>query len=275
MEKDQAKAYEEEKKITEKISKINNRIVVFSGKGGVGKTTMSVNLGYGFQTEGYSTGLLDADITGPNVSKMLGIKDDLIVLNETIIPHERHGLKSISIANIIQPGQPVIWRGPMRSKIINQFLGDVEWGELDYLISDLPPGTGDEIITIAQMMKPNYAVIVTTPQDVSIVDAERAINMAIKMEIPNIGIIENMAGFICPKCGEVVELFGYGGGEKLAKKTGVEFLGSVPFEVETRELSDKGTPILIKNPKSNVSNKVRDIVFKIMKSLKEKVGKEN
>ncbi|MFO7525289.1 MAG: P-loop NTPase, partial [Ignavibacteriaceae bacterium] len=174
-ESDLNKKHEEvEKRITETVSKIKNRIAVFSGKGGVGKTTVSVNLAYAFQSEGFSTGILDADITGPNVPKMLNVNSQLIFLNEKIIPFEKYGAKMISMAGVIEHGQPLIWRGPMRSKVINQFLADVDWGELDYLIADLPPGTGDEILTIAQQMKPEYAVIVTTPQEVSIIDAERA-----------------------------------------------------------------------------------------------------
>ena len=183
---------EEENRISETVSKIQHRIAVFSGKGGVGKTTVSVNLAYGLQSEGFSIGILDADITGPNVPKMLNVNEDLIYLNEKIIPFERYGVKMISMASLIKGGQPVIWRGPLRSKMINQFLADVDWGELDYLIADLPPGTGDEILTIAQNMKPDYAVIVTTPQEVSVIDAERAINMAKKLEIPFIGVIEKI-----------------------------------------------------------------------------------
>ena len=206
---------EKEKRIEGNISKINHRIAVFSGKGGVGKTTVSVNLAFCFQMEGFSTGILDADITGPNVAKVLGINDELIILNKSIIPFQKDNIKMISIAGLIKPGQPVIWRGPMRSKVINQFLADVDWGELDYLIADLPPGTGDEILTIAQKMKPDYAIIVTTPQEVSVIDAERAITMAKKLEIPFIGVIENMSGFICPFCKNKIDLFASGGGKKL------------------------------------------------------------
>ncbi len=250
---------EEQKRITETVSKIKHRIAVFSGKGGVGKTTVSVNLTYAFQMEGFSTGILDADITGPNVPKMLNVNSELIYLNERIIPFESYGAKMISMASLIEHGQPIIWRGPMRSKVINQFLADVDWGELDFLIADLPPGTGDEILTIAQEMKPDYAVIVTTPQEVSVIDAERAINMARKLNIPSIGIVENMSGFICPHCSAVANIFGSGGGEKLAADYEVQFLGSIPIDIDARILSDKGKPIIIEKPDCEVSKVFKTI----------------
>ena len=263
---DQKKSYEEEeKRIQETVSKIKHRIAVFSGKGGVGKTTVSVNLAYALQSEGFTTGILDADITGPNVAKMLGVESDLIVLDSKIIPFENHGAKMISIASLIKGGQPVIWRGPLRSKMINQFLADVEWGELDYLIADLPPGTGDEILTIAQQMKPDCAVIVTTPQQVSVIDAERAINMAKKLEIPFIGVVENMSGFVCPNCGTVLNIFGEGGGKKLADEYHLPFLGSIPIDIDARILGDSGKPIVLEKPDCEVTN-----VFKTIASLFEK-----
>ena len=255
---DKQKSYEDEqKRISETVSKIKHRIAVFSGKGGVGKTTVSVNLAYAFQLEGYSTGILDADITGPNVAKMLNVQDEMIYLDEKMIPFEKYGAKMISMASLLPHGQPLIWRGPMRSKVINQFLADVDWGELDYLIADLPPGTGDEILTIAQEMKPDYALVVTTPQEVSVIDAERAINMAKKLEIPFIGVVENMAGFVCPHCGAVAEIFGAGGGEKIAAEYDVQFLGSIPIDIDARILSDKGKPIVLEKQNSEVS-----LVFK-------------
>ncbi len=263
-EKKQNSISEEEKQIQETIKKIKHRIAVFSGKGGVGKTTISVNLAYILQSNKYSTGILDADITGPNVPKMLGINEEIIVLNEKIIPFEKNGVKVISMASIIQKGQPVLWRGPMRSKAINQFLKDVEWNELDYLIADLPPGTGDEILTIAQEMKPDYAVIVTTPQEVSVIDAERAINMAKHLNIPLIGVVENMSGFICPYCSAVIDIFGEGGGEKLANNYEIKFLGSIPIDLNARILGDKGKPVVTEKPESEVT-----LAFKtIMKNIK-------
>jgi len=265
---------EEEKRISETVSKINHRIAVFSGKGGVGKTTVSVNLTYAFQLEGFSTGILDADITGPNVAKMLNVDSELIFLNEKIIPFEKYGAKMISMASLIKSGQPIIWRGPMRSKVINQFLADVKWGELDYLIADLPPGTGDEILTISQQMKPDYAVIVTTPQEISVMDAERAINMAKQLKIPFIGVVENMAGFVCPHCSAVLNIFGEGGGRKLADDNGVPFLGSIPIDIDARILGDKGKPIVLEKPNCEVTQTFKLIVNLIVehyqKELQEK-----
>ncbi|MFA6978624.1 MAG: Mrp/NBP35 family ATP-binding protein [Ignavibacteriaceae bacterium] len=265
---------EEEKRISETVSKITHRIAVFSGKGGVGKTTVSVNLAHAFQLEGFSTGILDADITGPNVAKMLNVDSELIFLDEKIIPFEKYGAKMISMASLIKSGQPIIWRGPMRSKVLNQFLADVEWGELDYLIADLPPGTGDEILTISQQMKPDYAVIVTTPQEISVMDAERAINMAKQLKIPFIGVVENMAGFVCPHCSAVLNIFGEGGGRKLADDNGIPFLGSIPIDIDARILGDKGKPIVLEKPNCEVTQTFKSIVNLIVehyqKELQEK-----
>lgn len=274
-EQEKYNAIEEEKRINETVSKIKHRIAVFSGKGGVGKTTVSVNLAYALQSQGFSTGILDADITGPNVAKMLNINSELIYLNEKIIPFETYNLKVISMASLIPEGQPIIWRGPLRSKMINQFLADVDWGELDYLIADLPPGTGDEILTIAQEMKPDYAVIVTTPQEVSIIDAERALNMANKLNISSIGIVENMSGFVCPHCGTVVYIFGVGGGENLANRHNVPFLGSIPIDIDARILSDKGKPIILEKPDCEVSNVFKLITISIIENFQNALEVNN
>jgi len=258
---------EQEQRISETVAHIAHRIAVFSGKGGVGKTTVSVNLAYVFQMEGSSAGILDADVTGPNVPKMLGIDDQLIMLNNRILPFEKLGVKMISMASLLQKGQPLIWRGPMRSKVIHQFLADVEWGPLDYMIADLPPGTGDEILSIGQQMKPDYAVIVTTPQEVSVMDAERAVRMAQELHIPNIGIVENMSGLLCPYCGKDIDMFGKDGGKHLAQDLGVTFLGSIPIDIDVRILIDKGRPFVVEKGDSAVAKSYTSIVARIHSQL--------
>ncbi|MFC1543303.1 Mrp/NBP35 family ATP-binding protein [Candidatus Neomarinimicrobiota bacterium] len=252
-----------DKMITENLARIRHRIVVFSGKGGVGKTTISVNLAYGLQSKGNKTGLLDADVTGPNVPQLLGLSGHLFLHHDRLIPQEIYNMKVISIASMIPSGQPVIWRGPMRSNLLDQFLGEVEWGPLDYLVADLPPGTGDEILTMTQKMEPDLAVIVTTPQEVSLVDSARAINMAKKMEIPNIGVIENMSGLICPECGANIDLFGSGGGKKQAEEHMVSFLGELPMDLDARKMADEGKLIVHEGEGSEISVAILDIADKI------------
>jgi ATP-binding protein involved in chromosome partitioning len=265
------KLEEENKRIEKTIGKIKKRVAVFSGKGGVGKTTVAINLASTLKSQFNKVGILDADITGPNILKMLGINESTVVLDSKIVPFEKYEMKVISIASMIKKGQPVIWRGPMRSKIISQFLADVEWGELDYLIADLPPGTGDEILTIAQQMKPEIAIIVTTPQDVSIIDAERAINMAKQLEIPFIGIVENMSGFLCPHCSKVLNVFGEGGGNKLALENDIPFLGSIPITIDTRKSGDYGIPIVLEKPDEEITESFKAIVSMIEFEHEEKI----
>jgi len=257
-----------DKRIAENIEKIKHRILVFSGKGGVGKTTVSVNLAHGLHSCGYKTGILDADITGPNVPKMTGITGNVHSDEGKAITQISNGVKVISMANLLPPDEAVIWRGPMRSKMLYEFLGSVEWGNMDYLIADLPPGTGDEVLTIVQSMKPDMAIIVTTPQEVSLIDSARAVNMAKKMNIPQIALIENMSGLICPECGHRIELFGSGGGLKQAKEMNIDFLGTIPINLEARELADKGKPVVIENKKADISIEICRIVTKIETKFK-------
>ncbi len=250
---DRAKQLQEQnRRIEANLKQIKHRIVVFSGKGGVGKTTVAVNLAYALVRKKFRTGLLDADITGPNVPKMIGLEGMPYIdpENHNIMPQGKEGLQVISMAPMLQGNQPVIWRGPLRSGAITQFLSDVAWGELDFLLADLPPGTGDEVLTTAQQMLPQMAIVVTTPQEISLMDCRRAVNMAKKLNIKNIGVVENMSGLICPHCGKKIDLFDTGGGEKMANEMGVHFLGRIPIEIEIRKGSDAGVPTVLSDQKS-------------------------
>jgi ATP-binding protein involved in chromosome partitioning len=264
------KQQQQDKRISENLEIINNRMVVFSGKGGVGKSTVAVNLAYTLIKNELKVGLMDADITGPNIPLMVGDQTPPQAMDENqLLPKIKEGLRFISIAPMIPENQPVIWRGPLRSGIINQFLGDVVWDELDVLVSDLPPGTGDEVLTASQKMLPQIAIVVTTPQEVSLMDCRRAVNMAKKLNIKHIGIVENMAGLVCPKCGEEIDFFGTGGGKKMAEEMGVHYLGSVPMEKETRECGDNGTPIVLKYPESKSAKAFDEIGKKTIELLEK------
>jgi ATP-binding protein involved in chromosome partitioning len=254
--KDRTQQMEEQnRRIQQTLDRIKNRIVVFSGKGGVGKTTVAVNLAYALVAKKKKVGLLDADITGPNVPKMIGLEGFPGVDGDsrTIAPQVKHELNVISIAPLIPADAPVIWRGPLRSGAITQFLSDVIWGDLDFLLADLPPGTGDEVLTTAQRMLPQMAIVVTTPQEISLTDCRRAVNMAKKLNIAKIGVVENMSGLICPHCNREIEIFGTGGGEKMADEMDAIFLGRIPMEMETREGGDTGSPIVLTNESSKTA----------------------
>ncbi|MBN2105494.1 Mrp/NBP35 family ATP-binding protein [bacterium] len=260
---------EQDRRIQENLKKIRHRIVVFSGKGGVGKTTVAVNLAFALMKADKKTGLLDADITGPNVLKMAGITGQPFMDGQNqILPMQKEGLQVISMAAMLPEDQPVIWRGPLRSGAISQFLADVIWGDLDYLLADLPPGTGDEVLTAAQRMRPQMAIVVTTPQEVSLLDCKRAVTMAKKLNVPNIGVIENMAGLICPHCEKTIDIFGKGGGERMAKEMDVRFLGKIPMELATREGGDTGEPPVLTRPESGSARAFLSIAEAIGKILK-------
>ncbi|TAJ44954.1 Mrp/NBP35 family ATP-binding protein [Methanofollis fontis] len=227
---------------------VEHVILVLSGKGGVGKTTVSVNLASALAKTGKSVGLLDLDIHGPNVPKMVGAEGQkLMVMGDKIEPIRVTGTLSVVSMEFLLPDAdtPVIWRGPMKMSAIKQFLEDVNWGPLDYLVVDLPPGTGDEALTIVQLA-PNIegAVIVTTPQEVSTMDSKKAANFVEKLDLPVLGVIENMSGLICPDCGKEIEIFGKGGGEKAAQELGVPFLGAIPIDPEVRKAGDEGRPFI-------------------------------
>jgi len=264
----QAQRFEElEEQVRRNLELIPHKIVVFSGKGGVGKTTVSVNLACSLQQHGVDTSLLDADVTGPNVPKMLGLRGQLLAQEKRIVPLDYHGVRVISIASLLTEDQPVIWRGPMRSRLLSQFLGEADWGETEYLIADLPPGTGDEVITMTQQMHPDLAVIVTTPQEMSLIDSRRAVRMAQKMQIPRIGIVENMSELICPECGAAIDLFGSGGGKTQAETLGVDFFGALPVDITARRLADEGRSVIFEQPDSALAEEMDTIAAKIKNLL--------
>jgi ATP-binding protein involved in chromosome partitioning len=226
------------------IPGVRNTIAVASGKGGVGKTTVAVNLAVSLARDGAKVGLLDADITGPNVPLMMGTESAHVTgTGGRVNPVVSHGVKMMSIQYFLQADAPVIWRGPLIHSAIAQFLRDVEWGELDYLVIDLPPGTGDAALSLSQLIPLSGAVVVTTPQEVSLLDARKAIAMFDKVNVRTLGVVENMSGFICPDCGHEHDIFGSGGGAKIARELELEVLGRIPLEPSVRSGSDAGVPI--------------------------------
>ncbi len=245
------------------IPEVKNTIAVSSGKGGVGKTTVSVNLAVGLAETGAKVGLLDADIYGPNVPLMMGVKQPAGGgpggQKDRIQPAENFGVKIMSIGFFVPEETPIIWRGPMIHGAIQQFLRDVDWGALDYLIVDLPPGTGDAQLSIAQLVPMTGAIIVTTPQDVALLDSRRGLAMFQKVHVPVLGIIENMSYFMCPHCDKRSEIFSYGGGRRASEKLGVPFLGEIPIETSIRMGGDQGKPILVSDPKSPISEIYRNL----------------
>lgn len=226
-----------------------NTIAVSSGKGGVGKSTIAVNLAISLAKEGARVGLLDADILGPNVPMMMGVEQMPPPQNRKMIPAEKHGVKFISMAFLVKPDQPLIWRGPMLHSAIRQLLTDVAWGELDYLVVDLPPGTGDAQLTLAQVLPLSGALVITQPMEVAAADALRGMKTFEKLDVPILGVIENMSG----------EIFGHGAGEKLATANGIDFLGSVPMDANIRVGGDAGQPVVIAHPESEAARAIREI----------------
>ncbi len=255
---------------SENMRKIRRRIAVMSGKGGVGKTTVSANLASELARRGYSVGILDTDLTGPNIPKALGILNTPIyATNEGIIPVEGPlKMKVMSMGLLIREGDPVIWRGPLKAKAIQEFVNNVQWGELDWLVVDLPPGTGDEPLSVMQLIPLDGVVLVTTPQEVAVMDVRRALHMVKKMNYRVVGIIENMSYFICPG-GEEVRIFGGEGGRRLAEEENIPFLGEIPIHPKVSELTDKGLPIVISDPENPVSLAFKNIVDRIENILKK------
>lgn len=245
---------------TNSIPGVDKIILVGSGKGGVGKSTVTLNLGQTLVKMGYKVGLLDADIYGPSLGKMLGLpgRQNVIVKNDTIMPLEAHGLKVISFSFLIDEDQPVAWRGPMLGKTLQQFLYDIEWGKLDFLIIDLPPGTGDTQLSLAQLVKNDAAIVVTTPQSVAILDAQRAVTMFNEVNVPVAGIIENMSEYICPHCHKSSHIFSKGGGSQLAQKYNSVLLGQIPLTQELMQASENGTPLMREKTISENAQKIID-----------------
>ena len=230
------------------IPGVEKLIAVGSGKGGVGKTTIAVNLALALQRLGHRTALLDADVYGPNVPLMLGVDQTPEALGDRIQPIERHGLKVMSMGFIAPGDKPLIWRGPMLHNVIQQFLRQVDWGGVEYLIVDLPPGTGDVALSLIQTSPITGAIVVTTPSDVSLEDARKAVNMFRQVRVELLGIVENMSYLVCPHCKERVDVFSYGGGRRTAEEMGVNFLGEVPLDPEVRVGGDMGESVALREP---------------------------
>ncbi|MBM3647517.1 MAG: iron-sulfur cluster carrier protein ApbC [Alphaproteobacteria bacterium] len=250
------------------VAGVKHIIAVASGKGGVGKSTTAVNLALGLAANGVATGLLDADIYGPSMPRMLDVKDKPeSVDGKALKPIERYGLKTMSIGYIVNEDTPMIWRGPMVSSALEQMLRDVQWGELDVLVVDMPPGTGDAQLTLAQRVALAGAVIVSTPQDIALVDARKGLNMFRKVAVPVLGFVENMSFYLCPHCGERAEIFGHGGARAEADKLGVPFLGEVPLHLDIRTTSDSGHPIVVAQPDSPYAQIYKNIAGRVWKQL--------
>jgi ATP-binding protein involved in chromosome partitioning len=251
---------------------VRNAVAISAGKGGVGKTTLAVNVAIALELAGARVGLLDADVYGPNVPIMLGLTDHPQKGDDNRIrPLRKHGLRVMSFGTILKPGQPVIWRGPMLAKALREFLYEVEWGELDYLVIDLPPGTGDVQLSLAQSMPMTGAVICTTPQDVSVADVSRGIEMFRQLKVPVLGVVENMSGFICPHCNERTDIFGAGGGRTLAQRYELPFLGAIPLDPRIRASEADNLPLMASAPDSPVGRVFRDVASHVA----AEVSKEN
>jgi ATP-binding protein involved in chromosome partitioning len=249
--------------MTRKNIAVRNAIAVASGKGGVGKSTISTNLALSLALDGASVGLLDVDIYGPNVPIMMGIEDKPKGRNDKIQPLEAHGVKLMSMGFLVDPNQPIIWRGPMIHNAIRQFVEDVDWGDLDYLVIDLPPGTGDASLSLAQNLGLTGTVIVTTPQRVALSDVIRSVAMFEQLNVPILGVVENMSYFVAPDTGKRYDIFGHGGGAQMAQELKLNFLGEVPLEAEVRAGGDEGQPIVIREPESPAAQAIRAVARKV------------
>ncbi|MDD3237023.1 MAG: Mrp/NBP35 family ATP-binding protein [Candidatus Gastranaerophilales bacterium] len=258
----------QDEKINERLTKIKNTIVVLSGKGGVGKSTIAANLAVSLSLKGFKTGLLDVDVHGPSIPTLFGLEGAAPMSDGvSIMPIEYNkNLKIISVGFMIEDNTaPIIWRGPAKMGFIKEMMSEVEWGEIDYLIVDCPPGTGDEPLSVIQTLKNlTGALIVTTPQKLAIVDVKKSVNFCKKLNTPILGVIENMSGFVCTHCGEKVEIFKSGGGEKMAQEMDINFLGKIPLEADIVEADDNGEPFLEKYSKTQTANEMNKIIEKII-----------
>ena len=239
----------------ERLPKVRNIVAVAAGKGGVGKSTVTTNLAVTLARQGARVGILDADVFGPSIPQMMGQPESESEIRgeHLIVPGVHHGIKVLSVGFFVERGAAVIWRGPMIHKLLTQFVDDVDWGDLDYLVVDLPPGTGDTQLSLAQLVPVTGAVMVTTPQEVSVIDVEKALAMWRKVEVPVLGIVENMSFFACPQCGHHEEIFAHGGGKRLAERESLAFLGEVPLLSAVRGAGDRGRPIVLAEPESAAS----------------------
>ncbi|HLH76687.1 MAG TPA: Mrp/NBP35 family ATP-binding protein [Candidatus Binataceae bacterium] len=252
-----------------RLAGVRHVIAIASGKGGVGKSTVAANLSLALAARGLAVGLLDADIYGPSMGLMFDAMAERprSAGPERFYPVERHGIKLISMAFFLTERAPVIWRGPMVMSAVRQFLQQTSWGELDYLIVDLPPGTGDAQLTLAQLVALDGAVIVTTPQDLALLDAMRAVRMFHQVHCPILGVIENMSGFVCPQCGESEPIFGSGGGARMAAQEGVPLLGTLPLDLSVGETGDRGTPLVLDQPDHALSRGFAQIARQLIETL--------
>ncbi|QIV96062.1 ATP-binding protein involved in chromosome partitioning [Allofrancisella inopinata] len=252
------------------LPNIKNIILIASGKGGVGKSTVTTNLAVAFAKMGAKAGILDTDIYGPSQPTLLNLKDNPKTTDKKkIIPLERYGVKMISIGNLIDPESAVIWRGPIVSRALMQLLNDTDWQDIDYLFLDLPPGTGDIQLTISKNMPVTGAVIVTTPQDLSLIDAKRAIVMFEKVDIKTLGIVENMSYYICPKCGNSEHIFGEDGAHLLCGKNNIEFLGSLPLHKDIRENADHGIPYVSLEKNDNITTSYLEVAENLLHEIQK------
>jgi ATP-binding protein involved in chromosome partitioning len=245
-------------------------LAISSGKGGVGKSTVSANLAVELARRGAQVGLMDADVYGPNIPRMFGLNEKPVVRGSRIVPLERYGVKVMSLGLLVERDAPAIWRGPIITKIIQQFLRDVDWGKLDYLIVDLPPGTGDAQLSLAQAVPLRGGVIVTTPQEVAIGDALRGAKMFERVNVPVLGIVENMSYFACPHCGERTEIFLKGGGQRLADELGVPLLGQIPLQSGVADLADAGKPITVAHPDSPAAQALAEMTSRVIEVVGSK-----